>query len=138
MDSPKFLSPIRPTWVEMIDGPSFISQAQLQQLFSNIGTIIRIPYLSQCISFASVQGCKCNSSEQRDYDPIPLKPPGPTDIAIAEFELQNKGPMAVRDSLSSTDATWKEQDSVQPLNFVQLLRQQTIGAQEVGRGTTDG
>ncbi|KAL3700097.1 hypothetical protein R1sor_018119 [Riccia sorocarpa] len=101
MDSPKFLSPILPTWIELVDVPSFISQAQLQQLFSNIGTIIRVPYLSQCISFASVRALVMWDFQQPLVDELCYEVDG------LPFRLR-----------------------LRFLELGELLRQQTIGAQE--------
>ncbi|KAL3690112.1 hypothetical protein R1sor_016421 [Riccia sorocarpa] len=55
MDSTMFVSPIRPTWIELVNLPSFITQSQLLQLISNVGAVVRIPYVSQKLQFASVR-----------------------------------------------------------------------------------
>ncbi|KAL3678267.1 hypothetical protein R1sor_021223 [Riccia sorocarpa] len=75
-----------------------------------------------------IKGVGLNSA-----DPIPLCPPGPTDIAIEEFQHCNQGPMAIQDSQSSVEATRREGTHLQPMNSVQLLRQQKIGAWETSR-----
>ncbi|KAL3683892.1 hypothetical protein R1sor_001914 [Riccia sorocarpa] len=56
MDSASYVSPIRPTWVELVDLPSFCTVNMLTQLLSAIGAVVRIPYLSQKLAFASLVG----------------------------------------------------------------------------------
>ncbi|KAL3685981.1 hypothetical protein R1sor_004003 [Riccia sorocarpa] len=179
MDSPEFVSPIRPTWIELVNLPSFISQSQLNQLIANVGAVVRIPYISQKLALASVralilwdfpqplveelnytvdnfpfrlklrylglgeacsicgfshvQGCKCNKASPSATDPIPPCPPGPTDIAIQEFQQLNKGPMAIPDTPASTETAWKEDTALHPVSFVQLLNQQSLGAYEANQ-----
>ncbi|KAL3683959.1 hypothetical protein R1sor_001981 [Riccia sorocarpa] len=95
MDSPKFVSQIWPTWIEL--------------------------------------GCKCNRGPPSATDPIPPCPPGPTDIAIEEFQRLNQGPMAIQDSPSSREAAWRENTDLHPVSFVQLLNQQLLGAYEANQ-----
>ncbi|KAL3677605.1 hypothetical protein R1sor_027553 [Riccia sorocarpa] len=55
MDSANYVFPIRPTWVELIDLPSFCTQSMLNQLLSALGAVVKIPYLSQRLAFASIR-----------------------------------------------------------------------------------
>ncbi|KAL3698103.1 hypothetical protein R1sor_012179 [Riccia sorocarpa] len=83
--------------------------------------------LSVSRQLSKVQGCRCAGNNLPDMDPIPSCPPSPTDIAIEQFQQFNQGPMAIHSSPSSTEANWRENTTLQPVSFVQLLNQQSIG-----------
>ncbi|KAL3676740.1 hypothetical protein R1sor_026688 [Riccia sorocarpa] len=81
-------------------------------------------------SLPNVRILQIRAMARRDSDPIPPCPPGPTDIAVEEFQQLNQGSMAIHDSPPSTEAVWRENTTLHPVSFVQLLNQQSIGAHE--------